>query len=246
MLKQETVINRFIRTYGDIRPLKNLPCVQSDYAGLSFEPQTIYGIMLLKLPSIPNIEQKHPLDCLPEIEYLVDGQKVAWSTDELVKGFRVLDTKPFNNLTVTISDTILPLMVTRNDGIGVFLTPHVYKMKMNDAIVEAKKKLTNWQVWNTGKFQGKWIQQFHPWSTLWLVEFNEDERLIKCRNPDCHMEITVQDYFLIHYEKHQECTCTCNAWQCPMDCYRNRQRRAFETKMRELSNRKRFWRRKFT
>jgi len=245
MLKHETIINRFIRTYGEIKPLKNLPCIQSKFAGLSFNPMTLYSAMLLKLPSIPKIEQRNPLDCLPEISYAVDGQMISWSNEELIKGFRVLDTKPFQNLIVTISNTILPVMVTRKDDIGIFLSPNVLPMKMQEALKEAKRKLTNYEIWQGGKFKGEWVKQFHMWSTLWLVQY-DNQSLVKCRNPECGFEMTSLDYYNNFYEKHTECTCTCNTWQCPMDCYRNRQRRAYETKMRELSNRKRFWRAKYT
>lgn len=256
MLKNETIINKFIRTYGDIRPFKNgLPCILGKVgdSGLSFQPLAFYSAMLLKLPSIPKIEQRNPLDCLPEIKYVIDGQIVSWSNKELIECFRILDHKPFQELTVTISDAILPIMVTR-DSIGIFLSPHVDKMTMNDALKDAKRKLTNYEIWQGGKFKYEWVKQFHPWSTLWLVECNDPsikgtispERMIACRNPDCNMEMDILAYYNIHYEKHPECTCTCNTFGCPMDCYRNRYRRAYETKMRELSNRKRFWRAKYT
>ncbi len=245
MLKHETIINRFIRTYGEIKPLKNLPCVQSKFAGLSFNPMAVYSTMLLKLPSIPKIEQKNPLDCLPEIKYAVDGEMVSWQNEELITGFRVLDTKPFQNLTVTISNTILPIMVNRKDDIGIFLSPHVDKMTMKYALKEAQRHLTKYEIWQGGKFKYEWVKQFHLWSTLWLIKLENGETMIACRNPDCNIEMTILDYYNIYYEKHPECTCTCNVWGCPMDCYRNRQKRKYESKMRELSNRKRFWRRKF-
>jgi len=255
MLKHETVINRFIKTYGDIRQLKTLPCVIGKVgdSGLSFNPMAVYSTMLLKLPSIPKIEQKNPLDCLPEIKYAVDSEMVSWYNEELIAGFRVIDTKPFQNLTVTISNAILPIMVTREDDIGIFLSPHVDKITMKEALKEGIKRLTTYEFWQGSKFQYDWVKQFHLWSTLWLVETKEQtdgtvspQRFVKCRNPDCNAEMTVLDYYRIHYEKHTECICTCNTWSCPMDCYRIRQRISYESKMRELSTRKRFWRRKFT
>lgn len=248
MLKQETVIKRFIKTYGDIRPFKNgLPCVLGKVgdAGLSFNPLGMYSTMLLHLSSIPKVEQKNPLDCLPEIKYVVDGQMVSWSNKELIECFRILDHKPFQELTITVSDTILPIMITR-DSIGMFLSPRIDKIAMKEALHEASRRLTNYEIWQGGKFKYKWVNQFYLWSTLWLIELENGERMVACRNPDCNMEMTTLDYFNTHYEKHPECTCTCNVWGCPMDCYRARHQRAYEKKMRDLSNRKRFWRAKYT
>lgn len=247
MIKPESCIRRFIKTYGDISPFKDgLPCVVGKYrtTGLSFEPKTMYAIMLLK-STVQKIESLNPLDCLPELEYNVDNEIVSWSKEELIQGFRVLDTKPFQNLTVTMTqEKPLPLMITREDNIGVFLSPSIEKIPMFKALKEAKKKLTNYEIWHTGKLKHKWVNQFFPFSTLWLVELEDGTRIVKCKN--CNFEMNTSDYYNNFYEKHRECTCTCSTYDCPMDCTQNRWRREYESKMRNLSNRKRFWRKKFT
>ncbi len=263
MISKYTILERFIKQYGNPIPAKTLgkdvPFSVGSYnhlQGITTDIETVIRAFITKYyvehHKIPKMQSVVPLSLLAkELKYQTLHGECFFPTDKIIDALHILESKPFSHCMITyFPEDALPMVITRvveDSTVGILLSPYILPVKFEGTIsLRPSNSAYKGNPWLTGKFKPTWVKQFHAFSSLWLVELENGERLIKCHNPECNFEINIDDYYQVYYTKHPMCMCQCNAWECPMNCYNIRRRKESQKAYYELSKKKHFWKKKFT
>lgn len=245
MIKKSTVISRFGKLVGELKPSKTGLFItgELDFYGLTTNLEEISKNFLKKYYSenlsIPQVVNVDGDKFCSDYTFIIGNDEtskteVAFTEDRLIAGYHILDSKPFERLMIRYyPNCSLPISASRNVEGEIFSV----------LIAPFEMPYYHGNPWLTDKVELRWLRQLPNQDTFWLVEYDKYnrrgvkvgiEQMVKCYN--CTAELDLLTYAKqILDRSHPQCFCVCSTYDDFCGCIRNRLYAQMMTQTRALS-----------